>query len=407
VLARARERKDVSHRIEAREVAVQPAQLVVRGQPDGDGRRLRGEARLDFRQGNRTQQQTTQVRRWNRGTRRLEHLDLESFALTHRQQVNRVQSLAVRILVSGGAGFIGSHVVDAYIAAGHEVAVLDNFSTGREDNVNQAAAVHRVDLRDQPQVEKAVSTFRPQLVNHHAAQSEVPKSVADPTYDAQVNIIGGLNLLKACVDHNVRKVIFSSTGGALYGEPDVVPAAENHPVRPLSPYGTSKFAFEQYLGTFRRTFGLDYTVLRYANIYGARQDFHAEEGRVIAIFASRMLEGKPLTIDGTGEQSRDMLHVGDVATANLAALEKGSGGTFHVSTGIPVTVNDLYRKLALLTGYRLEPNFGPSRKGDVYRIALDNQLARVELGWEPRVSLEEGLSLTVDYFREQVSRPSA
>jgi UDP-glucose 4-epimerase len=313
----------------------------------------------------------------------------------------------VRILVSGGAGFIGSHVVDAYIAAGHEVAVLDNFSTGREDNVNQAAAVHRVDLRDQPQVEKAVSTFRPQLVNHHAAQSEVPKSVADPTYDAQVNIIGGLNLLKACVDHNVRKVIFSSTGGALYGEPDVVPAAENHPVRPLSPYGTSKFAFEQYLGTFRRTFGLDYTVLRYANIYGARQDFHAEEGRVIAIFASRMLEGKPLTIDGTGEQSRDMLHVGDVATANLAALEKGSGGTFHVSTGIPVTVNDLYRKLALLIGYRLEPNFGPSRKGDVYRIALDNQLARVELGWEPRVSLEEGLSLTVDYFREQVSRPSA
>jgi UDP-glucose 4-epimerase len=312
----------------------------------------------------------------------------------------------VRILVSGGAGFIGSHVVDAYIAAGHDVAVLDNFSTGRDGNVNPAAVVYRVDLRDQPEVNNVIAAFRPELVNHHAAQSEVPKSVADPADDAEINIVGGLNLLKACVDHGVRKVIFSSTGGALYGEPDVVPAGEDHPVRPLSPYGTSKFAFELYLGTFRRTFGLDYTVLRYANIYGARQDYAAEEGRVIAIFAGRMLAGRPLTIDGTGEQSRDMLHVGDVATANLAVLEKGSGGTFHISTGIAVTVNDLYRKLALLTDYRLKPNYGPSRKGDVYRIALDNERARRELGWEPRVNLEEGLSLTVDYFREQVPSPT-
>jgi len=307
--------------------------------------------------------------------------------------------------VSGGAGFIGSHVVDAYIAAGHEVGVLDNFSTGRVENVNPAAAVHRVDLRDQAEVEKSVSSFRPEVVNHHAAQSEVPRSVADPAYDAQVNIVGALNLLKACADHAVGKVIFSSTGGALYGEPDVVPADEDHPVRPLSPYGTSKFAFEQYLGTFRRTFGVDFTVLRYANIYGPRQDFHAEEGRVIAIFAGRMLEGKPVTIDGTGEQARDMLHVGDVATANLAALEQGSGGTFHISTGIPVTVNDLFRKLALLTDYHLEPTHGAARKGDVYRIALANERARHQLGWEPRVTLEEGLSLTVDYFREQVSGP--
>jgi UDP-glucose 4-epimerase len=312
----------------------------------------------------------------------------------------------VRILVTGGAGFIGSNVVDAYVAAGHEVAVLDNFSTGRPENVNPAAEVHRVDVRDQPEVQRAVAAFRPEIVNHHAAQSEVPKSVADPAFDAHVNIIGGLNLLKACVDQGVRKVIFSSTGGALYGEPDIVPAAEDHPVRPLSPYGTSKFAFEQYLGTFERTFGLPYTVLRYANIYGARQDFASEEGRVVAIFASRMLEGRPVTIDGDGDQSRDMLHVGDVAAANLAALEKGAGGTFHISTGVAVTVNDLYRKLALLTDYRLEPRFGPARRGDVYRIALDNTRAKAGLGWEPQVSLEEGLSLTVDYFREQVSRPS-
>ena len=313
----------------------------------------------------------------------------------------------MRILVSGGAGFIGSHVVDAYLAAGHEVAVLDNLSTGRVENVNASAALHRVDLRDQSLVEKTLATFRPELVNHHAAQSEVPRSVADPSYDAEINVVGALHLLKASADHGVRKVIFSSTGGALYGEPDVVPAEEDHPVRPLSPYGTSKLAFEQYLGTFRRTFGVDFTVLRYANIYGARQDFHAEEGRVVAIFASRMLEGKPVTIDGTGEQARDMLHVGDVATANLAALEQGSGGTFHVSTGAPVTVNDLFRKLALLTDYRLEPRYGPSRKGDVYRIALDNARARADLGWVPRVSLEEGLSLTVDYFREQVHVPGA
>ena len=313
----------------------------------------------------------------------------------------------MRILVTGGAGFIGSHVVDAYVAAGHEIAVLDNFSTGNEANVNPAAEVHRVDLRDQAGVEKAVASFRPEIVNHHAAQSEVPKSVADPGFDAQVNIVGGLNLLKASLDHHVKKVIFISTGGALYGEPDVVPADEDHPVRPLSPYGTSKYSFEQYLGTFKRTFGLEYTVLRYANIYGPRQDFYAEEGRVVAIFASRMLSGKPVTIDGDGEQSRDMLHVGDAATANLAALDRGDGEIFHISTGVPVSVNDLFRKLAILTDYKLAPNTGPRRKGDVYRIALDNSRARRDLGWEPRVSLEEGLSLTVDYFREQVSQASA
>ena len=313
----------------------------------------------------------------------------------------------MRILVTGGAGFIGSHVVDAYIAAGHEVAVLDNMSTGREENVSSDARVHRADVRDLAQVQKAIAAFKPEVVNHHAAQSEVPKSIADPGYDAQVNLVGGLNVLRACVDHSVRKLIFSSTGGALYGEPDIVPADEDHPIRPLSPYGTSKFAFEQYLGTFERTFGLTFTTLRYANVYGARQDFFAEEGRVVAIFASRMIEGKPVTIDGDGTQSRDLIHVGDVAMSNLAALDRGDGGTYHVSTGIPTTVNDLFRKLAMLIEYRQEPRFGPPRKGDVYRIALDNRRAAEQLGWEPRINLEEGLRLTVDYFREQIARLGA
>lgn len=310
----------------------------------------------------------------------------------------------MKILVTGGAGFIGSHVVDAYVAAGHEVAVLDNLATGREDNVNSAAQFHRADIRDLAQVQKVIGAFKPDVVNHHAAQSEVPKSVADPGNDAAVNVVGGLNVLRASVDNDVRKVMFSSTGGALYGEPDVVPNDEDHPIRPLSPYGTSKFAFEQYLATFGRTFGLNYTTLRYANIYGARQDFHAEEGRVVAIFASRMIEGKPLTIDWDGNQSRDMLHVGDVAMANVAALDRGDGGTFHISTAIPVTVNDLFRKLALITEYRLEPRRGPQRQGDVYRIALDNTRAKEHLGWEPRISLEEGLQLTVEYFRGAIAR---
>ncbi|OLC66465.1 MAG: UDP-glucose 4-epimerase [Actinobacteria bacterium 13_1_40CM_4_65_12] len=308
----------------------------------------------------------------------------------------------MKILVTGGAGFIGSHVVDAYIAAGHEVAVLDDFSTGSEVNVNREAEVLRLDVRNKDGVAAAIAALRPEVVNHHAAQSEVPKSVADPGFDAMVNIVGGLNVLRASVDAGVRKFIFISSGGALYGEPDVIPADEDHPARPLSPYGTSKLSFEQYLGTFHRTYGLEYTVLRYANIYGPRQDFHAEEGRAIAIFASRMVAGKPVTIDGDGEQARDMLHVADVAVANITALDRGAGGTFHISSGIPVTINELFRKLALLTDYKLEPRFGPARKGDVYRIALDNTRARRDLGWEPNVTLEEGLTQTVAYFRQQV-----
>jgi UDP-glucose 4-epimerase len=400
-------RKDVGDRIVAGVCRVQATKLGIAGDSNSDAGRAFGEPGRHLRQRHSPTKNRAHKRSGNRRADRFDHVDRQPRMFIHHQQVNPLESLPVRILVTGGAGFIGSHVVDAYVAAGHQVAVLDNFSTGNEANLNEAAETHRLDLRDQAGVEKLIASFKPDIVNHHAAQSEVPRSVADPGYDAQINIVGGLNVLKASIDHSVKKVIFISTGGALYGEPDVVPAAEDHPVRPLSPYGTSKYSFEQYLGMFKRTFGLEFTVLRYANIYGPRQDFFAEEGRVVAIFASRMLAGKPVTIDGDGEQSRDMLHVGDAATANLAALEHGAGEIFHISSGIAVTINDLFRKLALLTGYTTAPNHGPSRKGDVYRIALDNTRAGRGLGWQPRVDLEEGLSLTVDYFREQVSRASA
>jgi UDP-glucose 4-epimerase len=307
----------------------------------------------------------------------------------------------LRILVTGGAGFIGSHVADAFIEAGHEVAVLDSLVTGARKNVAARVRLFELDIRDREGVSRAFAEFKPEVVDHHAAQAEVPRSVKEPVYDAEVNLLGGVNLLKAAVDAGVRKFIFASTGGALYGEPQVIPLAEDHPIRPLSPYGTSKSCFELYLGTFQRTFGLDYTVLRYANVYGPRQDFQSEEGRVIAIFASRMLARKPVRIDGTGEQSRDMLYVSDAARANLAALERGSAQAYNIGTGREVTVNEVFRRLRDLTGYDRKPEFGPPRAGDVFRIALKSSKAKAELGWEAEVGLEEGLRLTVDYFRRQ------
>jgi UDP-glucose 4-epimerase len=303
--------------------------------------------------------------------------------------------------VTGGAGFIGSHVVDRFLEAGHDVAVLDNLRTGARKNVNPAATLYEADIRDRDAVAKVFADFAPEIVDHHAAQSEVPRSVADPVYDAEVNIAGSVNLLKASADNEVRKFIFISTGGALYGEPDVIPAPETHRIEPLSPYGTSKCCVEQYLGTFKRTFGLDYTTLRYSNIYGPRQDFMAEEGRVVAIFASRMIGDRPLTIDWDGEQARDLLYVLDTAEANLSALERGSGQAYNVGTGVAVTVNEVFRQLKEITGYKREPGHGPKREGDVRRIALDCSKAARELGWRPKVSLKDGLRQTVDYFRRQ------
>lgn len=304
----------------------------------------------------------------------------------------------MRILVTGGAGFIGSHVVDAYLATGHEVLVVDNFATGERHNVPSAAECRDVDIRS-PELESVFAAFQPQVVNHHAAQASVPVSVNDPVEDATINVLGTINLLNLSVRHGVGKFVFASTGGAIYGDPEAVPCTEDTPARPLSPYGAAKAAAEVYIGTFHRTFGLDYTILRYGNVYGPRMHFKTQEGLVAAMFASRMLRSEPVTIDWTGEQGRDFVYVGDCATANVAALERGAGGAYNIGTGQGTSINRMFELVAAMTGYSLEPLRGPGRQGDVFRIYLDASKAERELGWRPATDLKTGLRHTVDYFR--------
>jgi UDP-glucose 4-epimerase len=303
----------------------------------------------------------------------------------------------VRILVTGGAGFIGSHIVDAYLAAGHEVVVVDDLSCGSGENVNPAAAFHALDIRD-PELDRVFVTHRPEVVSHHAAQIDVRKSLADPAHDIGVNIVGTVRLLQHCMAHGTRRVIFASTGGAIYGEPQYLPADEAHPVRPLSPYGLDKFAAEHYLRLWRDQGGADYTILRYANVYGPRQDAHGEAG-VVAIFASAMLRGQAPAIFGDGEQTRDFVYVGDVVRANVLALETNVAGPLNIGTGHPSSVNDLYHHLARLVGFDAPARHEPERPGEVRDIYLDCGLAQRELGWEPQVTLDDGLALTVEHFR--------
>lgn len=301
------------------------------------------------------------------------------------------------ILVTGGAGFIGSHVVDAYVDAGHDVTVVDNLATGKRENVNPAATFYEVDIRD----EKLAAVFaqeRPEVVNHHAAQASVPHSVARPGYDAEINILGSLNLLEQARQHGVQRVIYASTGGAVYGEPQYLPCDEAHPIRPLSPYGASKHAVEHYLQLYQQLYGLGYTILRYANVYGPRQDPHGEAG-VVSIFTDRMLAGEPAVVHGDGLQERDFVYVGDCARANLAALEQGQNGIFNIGTGAVTTINDLFDRLAAITGYDCPRQHGPERLGDIYRSFLSAERAARELGWRPVFTLEDGLRETVAYFR--------
>lgn len=304
----------------------------------------------------------------------------------------------MKILVTGGAGFIGSHVVDLFVGAGHDVVVVDNLSTGRKSNLNPKAKFYQLDIRS-PELEKVFETERPEVVDHHAAQMDVRRSVADPIYDADINILGGLNLLNLAVKYRVRKFIHISSGGAVYGEPVYLPCDEKHPVQPLCPYGATKYMLELYLYMYKQTYGLDYSVIRYPNVYGPRQDPNGEAG-VVAIFSGLMLKCKPLTIFGSGEQVRDYVFVKDCARANQLLLEKGSGQVYNLGYGIGTTVNQIYQGLKEVTGYPLEANYGPARAGETFRIYLDSSHARQDLGWEPAVPLAEGLRKTVEYFRE-------
>lgn len=303
----------------------------------------------------------------------------------------------MKILVTGGAGFIGSHVVEAYLAAGHDVAVVDNLATGRRSNVPAGAVLHEVDIHAR-EVESIFAGFQPEVVNHLAAQASVKLSNLDPVFDLEVNGGGTARIAMLAAAHGARKVIYSSTGGALYGDPERLPVDESHPIRATSPYGTSKRVGEMYLEFVARTTGIDYTILRYANAYGPRQDPFGEAG-VVAIFTGRMLNGEQCTIDGDGEQQKDYLYVSDIARANVLALDKAGGEAMNIGTGRGTSVNEIFRALQDATGDTTPPAFGPPRPGDVRQIWLDSSRARDILGWEPQVSLEEGIRQTVDWFR--------
>ncbi len=304
----------------------------------------------------------------------------------------------MRILVTGGAGFIGSNVADRFVALGHEVAVFDNLSSGFREFVNPRAKFYAGDLADAAAVEAAIADFRPDVVDHHAAQIDVRKSVSDPVFDARVNVLGSIGLLQACVKHGVRKVVYASTGGALYGEGRTLPAPEDHPVNPEAPYGASKHTVEHYLYIWKLLHGLDYTVLRYPNVYGPRQNPHGEAG-VNAIFIGLMLEGKRPRIFGDGNAVRDYLYVDDVVAANVVALEQGSGEMLNIGTGVGTSVNDIVRELKSILGFAEDAIYEAPRPGEIQRIYLDASRAKQVLGWAPSVSFREGLERTVAWSR--------
>jgi UDP-glucose 4-epimerase len=303
----------------------------------------------------------------------------------------------VKIVVTGGAGFIGSHVCDVFMGQGHEVIALDNLSSGKRENLDPKVKLAALDIRS-PEAAALIERERPQVVCHLAAQMDVRRSVEDPRFDAECNILGMLNLLEASRKGGVRKFIFSSTGGAIYGEQDTFPAPESHPTRPVSPYGVSKAAGELYLGYYKAQYGLDYVALRYANVYGPRQNPHGEAG-VVAIFSQRLVAGKPCTIFGDGGQTRDFVYGPEVARANLLALERDFVGPVNIGTGVETNLNELYRLLAAGAGSKEPAQHAAPKPGEQRRSCVDPTLAKKVLGWEAKVKLEDGLRRTVEFFR--------
>lgn len=300
----------------------------------------------------------------------------------------------MRVLVTGGAGFIGSHIVDALAASGARVAVLDNLSTGKTENTRPDVGFYRGDLLDREFVFQCVDRERPEVIIHQAAQASAPKSLADPAGDAGINIVGSVNLLEAARAGRARKVVYASSA-AVYGNPRRLPLDHLHPADPLSFYGLSKYTVERYLALYGELYGLDYTVLRYANVYGPRQDARGEGG-VVAVFADRLLRGEQPVIYGDGEQTRDFIHVSDVVTANLCAMGQGSRMAFNIGTGRPVTVNRLFQILKNATGYSGRPLYGPPRPGDIRDSWLEDSRAGEALGWTARLDLEQGIKYTLE-----------
>lgn len=303
----------------------------------------------------------------------------------------------MKILVTGGAGFIGSHIVDRFVQEGFEVVVADNLSTGSRANVNRAAKFYRADIRGR-WLERVFRRERPAVVCHHAAQMDVRRSVLEPIFDAETNIIGTLNVLQHALKYGARKVIFASSGGAVYGEPLGGPPSETHPVRPSSPYGISKSVGDEYLRYFYEAGGLEFVSLRYANVYGPRQNPLGEAG-VVGIFARKMLMGEQPIINGNGRQSRDFIYVDDVVEANMGALHKNAHGIYNVGTGKETSINELFGVLAGLINPSCREVHGPAKKGEQLSSSLDSAKIHRELDWEPKVPLKEGLAKTVEFYR--------
>ena len=301
------------------------------------------------------------------------------------------------VLVTGGAGFIGSHLVDTLVAAGHRVIVVDDLSTGHERNLNPGAEFHRLDVRS-PEAGRLIVESRPSAVLHLAAQVSVSASTRDPVSDARTNVLGTLNLMEAVREVGDGRFLFVSTGGGIYGEPESTPASEATPCHPISPYGAAKLAVENYLGSYGATYDFDYTVVRPGNVFGPRQDPHAEAG-VVAIFARAMLAGESVTIFGDGEDERDYVYVSDVVECIERALKQGRRTAYNVGAGVGRSVNAIFSSLVPLTGYDRPPERAARRPGDLHRITLDASRAGRDLGWRPRTPFSEGLRLTVDHFR--------
>jgi len=309
----------------------------------------------------------------------------------------------MKILVTGAAGFIASHVADAYIERGHEVVIVDNLSTGYLGNVNPQTRFYQIDICS-PELDKVFAEEKPDIVNHHAAQISVPLSVQNPLLDAEVNVLGFINLLQNCVKHNVKKVIFISSGGAIYGEAEEYPSTENCPTRPLSPYAINKMVCEDYLYFYHHEYGLKSTILRYANVFGPRQVSHGEAG-VVSIFIEKLLAGQQPNLYAFPEEPngmiRDYVYVRDVVKANLLALENGNGQAFNIGTGIETTTGALYNEIAGQLHCNIKPILGPARAGDLHRSLLNSDKAKRILGWVPQYNLSSGISETIKYFKEK------